>query len=76
VSRAYNSGRMPPFHQLDVRVDKRWVYESWMLTVYADIQNTFDRHNPEGIEYNFDYTQHEYVSGLPLILLFGVRGEF
>jgi hypothetical protein len=70
------SRRLPAFFQLDVRVDKRWVYERWMLSVYADIQNVTNRQNVESVSYNYDYTQEQYFYGLPIIPALGVRAEF
>jgi len=68
--------RLPTFHQLDVRVDKRWAFDSWMLNIYLDVQNVYNRGNPEAIQYNFDATQHAYATGLPIIPSLGLRGEF
>ena len=42
-----NSDRLPFFSQLDVRVDKRWIYQGWMLDLYLDIQNVTNRTNTE-----------------------------
>ncbi|MFC1611752.1 TonB-dependent receptor plug domain-containing protein, partial [Myxococcota bacterium] len=71
-----NSRRVAPFHQLDVRVDKRWIFDNWMLTVYLDVQNVYYRTNEEGLDYNFDYTEQAVQGGLPILAIFGVRGEF
>ncbi len=68
--------RLPAFHQLDIRADKKWVFDSWMLSLYLDVQNVYNRENPEGIQYNFDATQHQYQSLLPIIPSLGIRGEF
>ena len=73
---AQNSARNGTFHQLDLRVDKRWIYDSWILTAYLDIQNVYNRKNPEGIEYNYNYTQSRPQRGLPLLPIIGLRGEF
>jgi len=35
----YNEGRKEPFIRLDLRVDKRAVWRSWLLDYYIDIQN-------------------------------------
>jgi len=70
------SQRMPAFNQLDVRVDKTWQFASWKLTTYLDVQNAYNRANPEAALYNFNYTQVRYQSGLPIIPSLGVRGEF
>lgn len=34
-----NSGRMPPFARLDLRVDKHVLYDDWILDFYVDITN-------------------------------------
>ena len=73
---ATNSGRMPPFHQLDVRVDKQWIFESWIFTAYLDIQNAYNRANPEGYRYNFDSSEKRVRSGLPIVPVVGIKGEF
>lgn len=73
---AVNSGRVAAFHQLDVRVDKHWIFDTWKLTAYVDVQNVYNRANPEAIAYNFDYTESKSRAGLPLIPSFGVRGAF
>jgi hypothetical protein len=73
---ATNSTREPAFHQLDVRLDKHWIFDDWILTAYLDVQNAYNRKNPEGVRYNYDYTQSDTVDGLPLIPSFGLRGEF
>lgn len=71
-----NSDRLPMFHQLDLRVDKRWIHERWILTAYLDIQNVYNRANTEGFVYNFDYTEKGVRQGLPLIPVIGLKGEF
>ena len=35
----YNKGRLKPFVQLDVRVDKVWEFRKWSLGVYVDLEN-------------------------------------
>lgn len=76
VSGPVNSERQPVFHQLDVRVDKRWVFRDWSLNLYLDIQNIYNRQNPEGTAYSYDFSKSARVSGLPFIPAFGIRGEF
>jgi hypothetical protein len=73
---APNSRRNPPFHQLDVRVDKGWQFEAWRLNAYLEVQNAYNRANPEGLSYNYDYRQSKRESGLPLLPVFGVRADF
>ncbi len=39
---AFNTMRLAPFHQLDVRVDKQYFFDKWSLMVYVDIQNLYN----------------------------------
>lgn len=71
-----NSSRVPAFHQLDLRVDKRWIYQSWMLNLYLDIQNVYNRANPEGTAYNYNFRKSDSQQGLPIITILGIRAEF
>ncbi len=73
---ALNSERLASFHQLDVRVDKHFIFDTWRLTAYLDVQNAYNRQNAEGTNYNYDYSQSSTVGGLPLLPSFGVKGEF
>lgn len=35
----YNEGRLKPFVQLDIRVDKVWEFRRWTLGLYLDLEN-------------------------------------
>jgi hypothetical protein len=39
----YNSERTDLNHSLDIRVDRRWFFDSWTLIGYIDIQNVYNR---------------------------------
>lgn len=72
-----NSDRLEAFYQVDFRIDKRWVFDSWMLNAYLDIQNVTNRANLDGISYNYNFTETEDGNqGLPLTPVLGLRGEF
>lgn len=70
------SKRLPDFFQLDVRIDKRFVFQRWMLAVYLDVQNVTNRYNTETILYNYNYTQQHALYGLPILPSLGIRGEW
>lgn len=36
-----NSERLSDYHQLDIRVDKKWFYKKWSLNLFLDIQNVY-----------------------------------
>lgn len=73
---AANSDRLDPFHQLDVRVDKHWIFDTWRLTTYLEVQNAYNRQNPESIEYQYDYAASAPQAGLPIVPSLGVRGQY
>jgi TonB family protein len=70
------SQRLPDFFQLDVRIDKRFVFQDWMLALYLDVQNATNRQNVEAVLNAYDYSAQAYVTGLPILPVLGVRGEF
>lgn len=72
----YFSERYEPFMQLDLRFDRKWVYDTWILSAYLDIQNITNNQNVQSISYNYDYSDKVETSGLPIIPIFGVKGEF
>lgn len=43
----FNSERLEPFHQLDIRVDKQFYFNRWSLTLYTDIQNAYNYQTAE-----------------------------
>ena len=69
------SERLPLFHQLDLRVDKRWQFRAWALSAYLDVQNVYNHAAKEGFVYNFDYSRRSYQTGIPIIPSIGLRGE-
>jgi len=71
-----NGARLPAFHSLDLRIEKTWVFQSWLLSGYLELLNAYNRENPEAIVYNYDFTERDYVSGLPILPVFGLRGQF
>jgi len=73
---AVNSGRNPMFNQLDVRVDKKWIYKVWTLGLYLDIQNIYNEANAEGLTYNYNFRKSARQTGLPIFTILGIRAEF
>ncbi len=71
-----NSIRAPDFFSLDLRVDRQWVFRAWTLSAYLDIQNVTNNTNPERLIYNYDFTKHAYLRGLPIFPTLGVKAEF
>lgn len=71
-----NGERLPTFHQLDLRLDKRWVLRRAITSVYLDVQNVYNRQNGEAWNYSFDYRSRALTTGLPIIPSLGTRIEF
>jgi hypothetical protein len=71
-----NSGRMPTFHQLDLRVDRTWVLRRSVVSAYLDVQNIYNRQNPEGVLYNYDFSATTTVVGVPILPVLGVRVSY
>lgn len=71
-----NSSRLPSFMQLDLHAEReaRWRFGTWKL--YADLLNVTNRRNAEEVVYNYDYSDRKFLTGLPLMLVFGGRVEF
>ncbi|HJZ85457.1 MAG TPA: TonB-dependent receptor [Polyangia bacterium] len=73
---AINSARLPDYQQLDVRIDKNFVFERWLLALYVDVQNVYNYENVEGVRYSYDFQKTEPLTGLPILPAFGIRGKF
>ncbi|HEY6878694.1 MAG TPA: TonB-dependent receptor [Polyangiales bacterium] len=70
-----NSARAPTFNRIDLRVEKKWVFDSWRLALYLDVQNVYNSKNPEGVTYQYNYKRSASIRGLPIIPILGLRGE-
>lgn len=47
-----NSQRLGAYHQLDVRIDKKWFFTKWSLNLFLDIQNLygFEAQQPDELD--------------------------
>jgi hypothetical protein len=50
----WNTERFPPYHRLDLRIDRRFFFDRWNLITYFDIINLYQRDNI------WDYSRDEY----------------
>ncbi|MFC1511881.1 TonB-dependent receptor domain-containing protein [Candidatus Latescibacterota bacterium] len=50
----FNTGRLPDYHRLDIRLDRRYYFKNWSLVVYLDVMNVYNRKNV------WDYNRDEY----------------
>jgi len=73
----YNADRLPPFHSLDVRVDRRWNFTGWNLITYIDIQNVYNRENIQGYRYDPRNNAVESTGGtIGILPSIGISAEF
>ncbi|MES2766545.1 MAG: TonB-dependent receptor [Bacteroidota bacterium] len=74
----YNEGeRLPIFHALDARLDKRWNFTNVQLVTYIDVQNVYNRKNFSAPRWN-QRTQRveQQTGGLGILPSIGVNVEF
>ncbi len=76
VSGVPNGIRRQTFHQLDLRAERTFTFDSWRLSVYLDVQNVYNAENPEATLYDYRYRESAPVRGLPILPVLGVRGRF
>jgi len=77
VGGEYFSERMSPYFKTDLRVDKKWIKNKSIWSVYLDLQNAnyFIYNSPEGYTYNYDSSKrNEY--GFIFMPTLGARVEF
>jgi hypothetical protein len=72
-----NSERIDPFFQLDLRVDKKLVFDKWMFSFYLDVINAnyFFYKSPEMEIWNEFYDDKTTVSNIFTPAL-GLKAEF
>jgi TonB family protein len=66
----------PVFHQLDLRLEKTWLFKLWRLSLYLDVQNVYNASNAEATLYDYRFLESGPLPGLPLLPTFGVKGSF
>lgn len=71
-----NSERFEAAHQLDVRIDRVFEFDSWKLSAYLDITNVYAHARVLGHDYGYDYAEREDFTTLPILPALGVRGSF
>ena len=71
-----NDSRLTITHQLDLRIDKYWLFDNWIFSTYLDIQNVYMAKNVLGVSYRNDYTEKVYTYGFPIMVFLGFKGDF
>lgn len=76
VTTGTRTTRIETFMQLDVRVEKTWLFQLWSLGAYLDIINVTNRKNPEGTDYDYRFRESTPVTSFPIFPTIGVRGTW
>jgi TonB family protein len=69
------SDRLPLFHQLDLRLDKRWQIKNARISAYLDLQNVYNNPAAEAYVYSYDFSKRQYQTGVPILPSIGMRLE-
>lgn len=72
----YNAERLPTFHALDIRVDRRWSWSGVQLAAYIDVQNVYGRENVSALQWNPRARVQEFDESLGTLPSIGVTVEF
>ncbi len=70
------SVRLPFFHQLDVRAERTWLFDTWSMGAYVDIMNVLNHKNVEALEYDYRFRETAPVTGVPFLPTIGIRGQW
>jgi len=71
--------RLPFYHRLDLRIEKRYTYKMLRPYIYIEIINLYNRKNAVDVNYWIDYKgklHKEYITGVPIIPLLGCGASF
>ena len=69
------AARVKDFNQLDIRLDKNFVFEKWTLTAYLDIQNVYNMANVEASFFDYRFRKEFEVPGIPILPVLGVKAS-
>ena len=70
------SARAKTFNQLDIRAEKTWLFNTWLLGIYVDVQNVLNTENEEGIQYDYRFRNSSPITSIPFLPTLGVRGQW
>lgn len=71
-----NSERLPPYHSLNLRMDKRFYFKGSHLILYLTVWNIFDRENVTSHYWNTIKEEPDQVELWGILPCFGLEFEF
>lgn len=72
----YNSVRIPANHSLDLRIDRRWSFNTWFLITYIDSQNIYNRPFVDVPRFNRRTGEIEQSGSIGILPSIGISAEF
>ncbi|MCX6136343.1 MAG: TonB-dependent receptor [Ignavibacteriales bacterium] len=72
----YNTSRVVTNHSLDMRIDRRFNFETWNLVAYLDVQNLYNRKQQSAPSWNAYKREVEQTSSIGILPSIGVTAEF
>lgn len=73
---AINSGSLPFYHRLDVRLERGLKMDGYRLEIYFEWNNVYGKKNIDGYSYDATYTEKKPVYPFVLPISFGVQAVF
>jgi hypothetical protein len=71
-----NGSRLPDYHSLNLRVDRRFNFGSSSLVAYISIWNAYNRKNLAGYSWNQVKNDQQEEKQWSLLPIFGLEFEF
>jgi TonB family protein len=68
--------RVPNFYQLDARVERDWLYDTWSFGLYIDVINVLNLENVEAVQYDYRYRHSSPITSFPILPTLGVKGTW
>jgi hypothetical protein len=72
----YNKNNFPLNHSMDIRVERRWNFETTSLITYIDVQNIYNRKNQTSIRWDYKENKVKEESSIGILPSIGVSLEF
>jgi hypothetical protein len=76
LSSDYNSVRVGVNHSMDVRVERRWVSEKSILSLYLDVENIYNRKELQPPEWDQANSRPVQPAALGIVPSLGISIEF
>jgi TonB family protein len=76
VNGPLRSTRHATYVQLDLRVERRFTFDKWVLGVYIDLLNALNIENAEGQLFDYRSRASAPLRGIPIFPVLGARGRF